>query len=134
MGRKRNCLVVMLRQVPESTKTKTLSVFTLVSILFLFFYFAHWRSQFDGATVESDSKLEAVSEAGFPLFSPIQPARVVRCLKTLPNIAVEACHRSPLPSLRTHVRVAALKLSFVYAMLKYSWRKMAVEAVHIIPP
>lgn len=133
MGRKRNCLVVTLRQVSESTKTKTLSVFTLVSILF-FFYFAHWRSEFDGATVEFDSKLEAVSEAGFPLFRQIQPARVVRCLKTLPNIAVECCHRSPLPSLCIHVRVAALKLSFVYVMLKYSWRKMAVEAVHIIPP
>lgn len=46
---------------------------------------------------------------------------------------MEGCHRSPLPSLYAHVCVAALKLSFVYTMLKYSWRKIAVEAVHIIP-
>lgn len=42
-------------------------------------------------------------------------------------------HSAPLPSLYGHLCVAALKLSFVYTMIKYSWRKIAVEAVHIIP-
>lgn len=38
------------------------------------------------------------------------------------------------PSVRVSpMCTSALKLSFVYMMVKYSWRKIAVEAVHIIP-
>lgn len=45
---------------------------------------------------------------------------------------MEDCHSTPLSSPIAHACVAALKLFFVYMMIKYSWRKIAVEAVHII--
>lgn len=42
-------------------------------------------------------------------------------------------HGSSLGRSVCPMRAAALELRFVYMMVKYSWRKIAAEAVHIIP-